>query len=468
MYLFFLCVFTMFASRFLLTYNDIMKLNDTIVAIITALQESAISVVRLSGSDSIDIANRLFSRDLSSVKSHTVTYGHIIDPIHQTVVDEVLVSVFKAPKTYTREDVVEISCHGGVLVTKKVLSLCLAFGARMAEKGEFTQRAFLNGRIDLSQADAVMDLIQSENDFARELAISGVQGHIKNLITPFLDRLLEIIATIEVNIDYPEYDDVEMLTQESVLPRAKVFLEDLSVILKESNSGRILKEGVKTVILGKPNVGKSSILNVLLNEEKAIVTDIAGTTRDLVEGWIKLENVALHLIDTAGLRETGDVIERIGIEKSRKALDEAELVILVFDASEAKDEEDLQLLEDTKDKNRIIVYNKTDLAVPNDSGVYVSAINEDVTQLKVAINTLFEGHQVALTRPTLSNERHIAAVQASYLAMQRAIQQLEWGVELDLVTMDLNESYIELASIIMPRQDVDVLDEIFSRFCLGK
>lgn len=445
------------------------NLNDTIVSIITALQESAISVIRISGQDAIPIANGLFSRDLLQAASHTVQYGHIIDPIEKKVVDEVLVSVFKAPKTYTREDVVEISCHGGVLVTKKVLSLCLAQGARLARNGEFTQRAYLNGRIDLSQADAVMDLIESENDFARELAISGVQGNIKNLITPFLDRLIEILATIEVNIDYPEYDDVEFLTQESLLPRARAFLSDLDVILKESQSGKIMKEGVKTVILGKPNVGKSSILNVLLNEDKAIVTDIAGTTRDLVEGWIKLDNVALHLIDTAGLRETKDEVERIGIERSHKALQEAELVILVFDASETLDEEDLELLEKTKDKERIIVYNKADLQKESvQEGLMVSAINQDVKALVDDINARFLQHTQALKKPTLYNQRHIGAVSKSYLAMRSAIEALELGVELDLVTLDLHESYTELASIIMPPQDIDILDEIFSRFCLGK
>lgn len=444
------------------------NLTDTIVAIITALSESAISVIRLSGIDAIEIANSLFSRDLTKVDSHTVTYGHIIDPIDDKVVDEVLVSVFHAPKTYTREDVVEISCHGGVLVTKKVLELCLGQGARMAENGEFTQRAFLNGRIDLSQADSVMDLIRSENDFARELAISGVKGNIHALIQPFLDRLLEIIATIEVNIDYPEYDDVEMLTQDTLLPRSRDLLKDLDKILKESRSGKIMKEGVKTVILGKPNVGKSSILNVLLDEDKAIVTDIAGTTRDLVEGWIQLENVALHLIDTAGLRETGDKIEQIGIEKSRKALEEADLVILVFDASKPMDEEDKDLLKKTEHKERIIVYNKIDLVEEKLDGVSVSAINGDVTELIDTIDDRFKEHKRALTQPTLSNERHIAAVRSSYLAMERAIEALEMGVELDLVTIDLNESYAELASVIMPKQDINILDEIFSRFCLGK
>lgn len=442
---------------------------DTIVAIITALQESAISVIRLSGNDSIQIANQIFSRDLEKAESHTVQYGYIVDPITNKTIDEVLVSVFKAPKTYTREDVVEISCHGGILVTKKVLELCLSVGARMAEPGEFTQRALLNGRIDLSQAESVMDLIQAPNVFAQELALSGVRGSVKGLIDPLLEKLIQIIANIEVNIDYPEYDDVQVLTEAIIMPLAKEFLSDLDKILKESHSGRIMKEGVKTVILGKPNVGKSSILNVLLDEEKAIVTDIAGTTRDLVEGWIRLENVALHLIDTAGLRDTGDVIEQIGIEKSRKALESAELVIVVFDASRERDQEDLDLLEATKHKDRIIVYNKKDIASEIEEGItYVSALQGDVSNLVNAINDKYKEHTIALKRPTLSNQRHIAAVQKSYLAMQRAIQALEFGMELDLVTIDLNESYVELASVVMPKEDINVLDEIFARFCLGK
>lgn len=443
-------------------------ITDTIVAIITALQESAINVLRISGVDAIDIVNQIFSRDLEHVDSHTVHYGHIIDSVNKQVVDEVLVSVFRAPRTYTREDVVEISCHGGVLVTKKVLSLCLSVGARMAEPGEYTQRAFLNGRIDLSQAESVMELIQAPNEFAQELAISGVQGNVRKLIEPFLERLIQMIANIEVNIDYPEYDDVEVLTEAVILPEAKRFLEDLGKILKESQSGRIMKEGVKTVILGKPNVGKSSILNVLLEEDKAIVTDIAGTTRDLVEGWIRLENVALHLIDTAGLRDTGNRIEQIGIEKSRKALESAELVIVVFDASQARDQEDIDLLEATKHKERIIVYNKKDLVNREPDGLYVSALEGDVHELVDEINKRYVEHTKALTKPTLSNERHIAQVQKSYLAMQRALEALEFGMELDLVTIDLNESYVELASIIKPKKDINVLDEIFARFCLGK
>lgn len=443
-------------------------MTDTIVAIITALQESAISVLRLSGSDAIEIANRLFSRDLTKVESHTVSYGHIIDPVTKDIVDEVLVSVFKAPKTYTKEDVVEISCHGGVLVTKKILALCLSVGARMARNGEYTQRAFLNGRIDLSQAESVMELIQAPNEFAAELAISGVQGNVKKLIEPLMEELIQIIANIEVNIDYPEYDDVAVMTEDIILPASKKFLGGLEKILEESKSGRILKEGVRTVILGKPNVGKSSILNVLLEEDKAIVTDIAGTTRDLVEGWIRLENVALHLIDTAGLRDTGDKIEQIGIEKSKEALESAELVIIVFDATQQRDAEDLELLELTKSKERIIVYNKIDLKETDEEGIYVSALQNNVSALTDEINKRYVEHKIALSRPTLSNQRQIASVQMSYLAMQRAIEALEFGMELDLVIIDLNESYTELASVIKLKKDINILDEIFARFCLGK
>lgn len=443
-------------------------MTDTIVAIITALQESAISVLRLSGSDSIEIADRLFSRNLKEVESHSVSYGHIIDPVTKDTVDEVLVSVFKAPRIYTKEDVVEISCHGGILVTKKILALCLSEGARLARNGEYTQRAFLNGRIDLSQAESVMELIQAPNEFAAELAISGVQGNVKKLIDPLLEELIQIIANIEVNIDYPEYDDVKVMTEDIILPASKQFLKGLNKILVESKSGRILKEGVKTVILGKPNVGKSSILNVLLDEDKAIVTDIAGTTRDLVEGWIRLENVALHLVDTAGLRDTGDKIEQIGIEKSRAALETAELVIIVFDASQERDQEDLDLLEATKNKERIIVYNKIDLKETNEEGIYVSALNQDVDALVDEINQRYAEHKIALTQPTLSNQRQIASVQMSYLAMERAIEALEFGMELDLVIIDLNEAYTELASVIKLRKDINILDEIFARFCLGK
>lgn len=445
-----------------------MKLTDTIVAVSTALQESAISIVRLSGQDAITIVDRCFSKSLVQQKPNTITYGYFIDPITHEKVDEVLVSLFRAPKSFTCEDVIEINCHGGVVITQEILSICVAQGARLAHPGEFTERAMLNGRIDLTQAEATMDMIQARSLKSSKLAMQGIAGHVKQLIEPLSEDLIEIIATIEVNIDYPEYDDVAQLTQTAVLPKAHEFLKALAVIIEQSNSGRIIRDGVKTVILGKPNAGKSSLLNAFLKEDKAIVTDIAGTTRDLVEGWIRLKNVDLHLIDTAGLRDSDDLIEQLGIEKSKQALEAAELVILVLDGSREQDDQDKALIELTKEKQRLIVYNKADLMARPDQ-LNISALNQDIHALVEAIEAMFAKHQIAYEIPTLVNQRQIGAAKRSYLAMERAIQLLESGVEMDIVTIDLNEAYVELMSILVGnKEEINVLDEIFSRFCLGK
>ncbi len=441
-------------------------LHDTIAAISTADVEAAISIVRLSGADAIEIAEKIFSRKLNHVPSHTVHYGFIKD--QNETVDEVLVSVFRAPKTFTREDIVEINCHGGRIVTRRVLALCLQHGARLAKAGEFTQRAFLNGRIDLTQAEAIGDLIHANSQRSAKMAIGGVKGSVKALIQPVIDELLEMIATIEVNIDYPEYDDVEQLTDEIVLPRAQRMLSKMREIERKAESGRILKEGVKTVIAGKPNVGKSSLLNALLEEEKAIVTDIAGTTRDLVEGIIPLENVTLHLLDTAGIRETEDVVEKIGIQKTLQALDEAELVIVVLDGSRALDEEDSMLLERTKEMNRIVVTNKSDLCAQFQEGIVISAAQNDISDLIDEINHRYEKHQFALEEGTLNNERQIGLIRKAIQAMSQAIEALRQGAELDLATIDFQECYIALKEILGEVSREDLLDAIFSNFCLGK
>ena len=336
-------------------------LKDTIAAISTAAVDGAISIVRLSGDDAIEIANSIASINLLNKKSHTISYGFIVDPITLQEIDEVLFSVFKAPKTFTREDIVEINCHGGRFVTKKILSLCLMQGARLAEPGEFTRRAFLNGRIDLTQAEAINDMILADSNENMKLAIHGIKGSVKKLLDPLLENILDIIANIEVNIDYPEYDDVEMLTNDVVLPKAKAWLDSIDTILDRAQSGKIMKEGIRTAIVGKPNVGKSSLLNALLEEDKAIVTDIAGTTRDIVEGHIHLGGLTLNLIDTAGIRDTEDVVEKIGIQRSLQAMEDAQLVIVVLDGSRPLDEQDDELLEMTKEKTRIVVYNKNDL-----------------------------------------------------------------------------------------------------------
>ncbi|MEA4874410.1 tRNA uridine-5-carboxymethylaminomethyl(34) synthesis GTPase MnmE [Anaerorhabdus sp.] len=440
-------------------------MNDTIVAISTSLQEGAISIIRLSGDDAIEIANKIFSRNLTNVPSHTIHYGMIHED--DELVDEVLVSVFRAPKTYTREDVVEINCHGGVYVTRKVLSLCVAAGAKIASPGEFTQRAFLNGRIDLTQAEGVLDLIEANNAQNTSKAISSVKGSVTRLIQPLCEDLLAIIAHIEVNIDYPEYEDVEQLSQEVVLPQAKLWLTRIEQIIRQAQNSYQLKKGINTVILGKPNVGKSSLLNALLEEDKAIVTDIAGTTRDLVEGVVQCKNVTLNLIDTAGIRDTKDVVEKIGIERSLKALEQAELILVVLDQSRDIDDEDKKLLALTEGKNRIIVYNKSDVQKLNE-GVQISATSNDIHELIDEINHRYETQIHDSSQTTLNNERQIGLAIAAKNAMRQAIEELEQNVELDLVTIDLQEAYTSLKEILGEVSREDLLDALFSNFCLGK
>ena len=363
--------------------------DHTICAISTALKEGAISIVRLSGEDAIPIVNQIFTKDLSHVPSHTIHYGHILDD-HKEPVDEVLVSVFRAPKTYTREDIIEINCHGGIFITRKILSIVLSHGAKLAKPGEFTQRAFYHGRIDLSQAEAVEDMIEATNDSAAKMAIRGIRGSVHQLLQPLIEDLLDIIAQIEVNIDYPEYEDIEQLTQQDLLPKVKEWLDRIDAILKKANTGQLIKNGIDTVIIGRPNVGKSSLLNALLEEDKAIVTDIAGTTRDIVEGQIHIGSVQLNLIDTAGIRHASDKIEQIGIEKSQEKLQQAKLVLLVLDGSHPLTKEDEDLLEKTKDKLRLIIWNKQDLSDTSQEGICISAKNHQIQPLIDALETLYQ------------------------------------------------------------------------------
>ena len=332
-------------------------MNDTIVAISTALGVGAISIVRLSGTEAIEIVNNCFKgKDLTKVKSHTINYGHIVD--QDEIIDEVLVSIMKAPRTYTAEDVVEINCHGGIISTKRILETMLTHGARLAEPGEFTKRAFLNGRIDLVKSEAVMDIIDSKSEEANKLALSQLSGSTSNMIKKFREKLKQLLASIEVNIDYPEYYDIEVVTKEQISKAISEMKKELEKVIKESKNSTLIKEGIKTVIVGRPNVGKSSILNKLLEQEKAIVTDIAGTTRDIVEGEIYLDGILLNIIDTAGIRSTDDIVEKIGVEKSLSMIDDADLVIVVLNNNEKLTKEDEEILDKTKDKQRIIVINK--------------------------------------------------------------------------------------------------------------
>lgn len=438
--------------------------NDTIVAIATSTP-GAVSIIRISGNDTFDVLSKIFDKDLSHAKGYTIHYGTIFD--EEGPVDEVLVSVFRAPRSYTGEDVVEINCHGGTYVTRKILNLCLGNGARLARRGEFTERAFLNGKMDLSEAESVNDLINATDKINAHSAIHSLRGSVQKIIDPLVEDITQIISNIEVNIDYPEYDDVHVLTEEEILPKAKKWIKDIDVIIKKAEEATFIRSGIDTVIVGKPNVGKSSLLNALLEEDKAIVTNIAGTTRDLVEGSVKVGNVTLNLIDTAGIHESEDTIEKIGIEKSREALEKAELVLLVLDSTQDLSKEDKELLELTKDRDRIIIYNKNDEKQIDDV-VSISAKNREIDALIQTIEKKYEKEIHSAESDTLNNERQIGLARSARNSMQHAIDALEMGCELDLVTIDLQEAYYALKEITGKTCREDLLDEIFSRFCLGK
>ena len=439
--------------------------QDTIAAIATGDTMSAISVIRISGEDALAIAGKLMKRDFSDVRGYTLKYGTIYDKDEPA--DEVLVSFFRAPRSYTGEDIVEINCHGGVYLTRKILRLVYGAGARPARPGEFTQRAFLNGKMDLSQAEGINDLIFARDEVNARSALRSLKGSVRDILEPLREELVQIIANIEVNIDYPEYEDVHVLTEEEIMPAVRKWQNDLHSLIQQAQDAVFIREGIDTVILGRPNVGKSSLLNALLEEDKAIVTDIAGTTRDIVEGTIRLDGVTLNLIDTAGIHETDDIVEKIGIERSLQALEKAELAIVVLDGSMELTDSDKDLLERTKDKTRIVVYNKKDLKEIPDA-VSISAANKDVDALRKKILEIYDTQIIHARQDTLNNERQIGLALQAEEAMQDAHNALEEGMELDLVTIDLQRCYDALMEITGEYTKEGLLDEIFSRFCLGK
>ena len=446
---------------------------DTIAAIATPFGTSGLSIIRISGDEAIVKASKIFKgKNLLKAKSHTVTYGHIIDK-NNRVIDEVLVTVFKAPKTFTREDVVEISCHGGILVTQKVLERVLEEGIRLAEPGEFTKRAFINGRIDLAQSEAIMDLIHAKKESAMKLAVSGLKGDLSKLINDLREELLYLIAQIEVNIDYPEYDDATTMSNELIKPHVEVLIKKLNSLLDDANKGKLIRDGVKTAIIGKPNVGKSSLLNALLNEERAIVTDIEGTTRDTIEAQINIGGITLILMDTAGIRETKDIVEQIGVKRSKKAIDEAELIILVLDQSRKLSKEDIELLEETKNKRRIIVGNKNDLTKAIDLDINMlslSALNrEGLKDLEKEITvTLGISDLEDKDFNYLSNIRHINKIKEAINSMTEVVNAIDLGLPIDMTEIDLKKAWQYLGEITGDYHPEDLLNELFSKFCLGK
>ncbi len=448
-------------------------MEDTIVAISTSVGEGAISIIRLSGHDALNIASKVFTKDLTKVDSHTIHYGFITS--NNEKIDEVLVSVMKAPKTFTREDIVEINCHGGIATTNKVLEVLLENGARLAEPGEFTKRAFLNGRIDLLEAEATMDLISSKAESARKISINTLTGETSNLIKNLRSELVKIISNIEVNIDYPEYEDIEVLTNESILPDIKKFKEKLEEIIKKSEDSKVIKEGIRVGIIGRPNVGKSSLLNSLLEEEKAIVTDVPGTTRDTVEGSLIVSGIPLNIIDTAGIRKTEDTVEKIGVEKSLKIIDTSDLLIYILNNNEEITEEEKEILEKTKNKKRIIVVNKIDLKTKLNKKLLDCYIeisvkeNIGIDKIKDEIKRLFNIGEISTNDMTyLSNARSIALLKKSLNNINDAINEINNNNPIDIVELSLKESWNNLGEVIGETYTDELLDELFSRFCLGK
>lgn len=456
--------------------------TDTIAAISTPLGEGAIAIVRLSGEDAIVIANKVFEgKDLEQVPSHTIHYGKIINPETKEMMEEVMVTVMHAPKTFTTEDVVEINCHGGLASVNRVLELVLSYGARIAEPGEFTKRAFLNGRIDLSQAEAVMDLIRAKTDKAMNVALKQLDGRLSKLVKKLRQELIETVAHVEVNIDYPEYDDVEEMSHQMLLERTQKVYNEVEKLLETAKQGKILREGIKTAIIGRPNVGKSSLLNAFVQETKAIVTDIPGTTRDIIEEYVNVRGVPLRLIDTAGIRETEDIVERIGVERSRQALQESDLILFVLNYGEELTEEDRKLFEAVEGLEFIVIVNKTDLPqkinldevhqLANGKEVITASMKEDrgMDQLEEAIaQTFFNGDIESGDMTYISNVRHIQLLKQTMQALKDAERAMEAQMPIDLVQMDVTRAWELLGEIIGDTVQESLIDQLFSQFCLGK
>lgn len=451
-------------------------MTDTIAAIATSPGIGSISIIRVSGENAIKISNKIFKgKDLNEVDSHTINYGFIMD--NNEKIDEVLVSVMRAPKSYTTEDVVEINCHGGIASVNKILELLLINGCRLAEPGEFTKRAFLNGRIDLLEADGIMSLISAKTETSRKLSINQLTGNVSSLIEDLRKDLVKIITNIEVNIDYPEYDDVEVITHEKVLPEIQSIINKMKKILNESNSGKIIKEGIDTALIGRPNVGKSSILNCLLEYDKAIVTDIAGTTRDIVEGSIIIDGVLLNIIDTAGIRDTKDKVEKIGVQKSLDLINKVELIIYVVNNNEKLTQEDKNIIEKIKDKNHIVVINKVDLQekinkkeINSNNIVQISTVTkEGIVELKNKIKEMFNLNKLKTSDLTyLSSARSISALKESLKKLEEAKESIEKGIPLDIVEIDIKGVWNLLGEITGTAYKEEFIEELFSRFCLGK
>ena len=438
---------------------------ETIVALATAPIKSALSIVRLSGDDVFDVVSKCFSKDLRNIKERTIVYGSVVNDGEK--IDEVVLLAYKGPKSFTGEDSVEIICHGSPLISKQIIEVCIKNGARMATNGEFSSRAFMHNKIDLVQAEAINDVVNATTKEAKKLNLLSLDGKSSNLIRPLKTRIADVLSLIEVNIDYPEYEDIEVANKDTIVNVVDELVPQIDSLLSDGEKAKIINEGIKVALVGKPNVGKSSLLNAILGEDRAIVTDIAGTTRDVVEGHANIDGVVLHLFDTAGIRESDDKIESIGIERSKKTIKEADIVVVVLDSSRDLDDEDQQILEYTKEFDPIIVYNKDDDS-KQDNKLSISALNNQIEPLIKAIKERIGIDEKSFSKPALNNARQLGLLSKAKESLLAAKQDAINDLTVDLISTSLFDAYTAVLEILGEANQLDLSKEIFSRFCVGK
>ena len=438
---------------------------ETIVVLATAPIKSALGIVRLSGDDVLDVVSKCFSKDLRNIKDKTIFYGSIIDENEK--IDDVVLLAYKGPKSFTGEDSVEIICHGSPLIYKQIIETCIKNGARMATNGEFSSRAYMHNKIDLVQAEAINDVINSTTKEAKKLNLMSLDGKTSALIRPIKTKIADILSLIEVNIDYPEYEDIEVANKDTIINIVNEIIPQIDELIDDGEKAKIINEGIKIALVGKPNVGKSSLLNAFLGEDRAIVTDIAGTTRDVVEGSANIDGIVLHLFDTAGIRESNDKIESIGIEKSKKTIQEADIIVVVLDSTSNLDEEDRQILEYTKEYNPIVVYNKNDESSSNNE-LSISALNNEIEPLIKAIKERIGLTEKSFSKPALNNARQLGLLAKAKESLLKAKEDAENNLTVDLISTSLFDAYTSILEILGEANQIDLAKEIFSRFCVGK
>ena len=440
---------------------------ETIVALATPPMKSALAIIRLSGDDVLTIVSKCFTRNIENITKKEMYYGSIVD--NEQKIDDVVLLAYKGPKSFTGEDSVEIICHGSMLIANQIIQVLIKNGARLATNGEYSSRAFMHNKIDLVQAEAINDVINATTAEAKNISLLSLDGKASEKIVPIKTRIADVLSLIEVNIDYPEYEDIEQANKDTIVNLANELVPQIDLLVAEGNKAKIIKDGLKVAIIGKPNVGKSSLLNALVGEEKAIVTDIAGTTRDIVEGDVNLGGLTLHLLDTAGIHDTDDKVENIGVEKAKNSIYQADLVILVIDNSKTIDDEDKKLLEETKDLRRIVVLNKSDLeGVAQIEGVTISAGNNDIQNLILKIKEVVGLDEKSFKTPALNNTRQIGLLQNAKENLLKAKDDIENGLTIDLVSVSILEAYTSVLEILGEANQMDLAKEIFSRFCVGK